>query len=313
MGAAAERSLSNDDTLTWNGHFGALVSRAAGYDIISCDCCGFRHVVPLPTAEDLQEEYSSAYYSEIKPTYLQDAGRDQTWASLAQDDRLSAMERRLGRTGTLVEIGSGPGFFLERAGARGWTAIGVEPSVQAARFSQSRGLTVHNSTFRDAVSQGLPAADAIAATNVLEHVPDPIEILDLAAALLKKGGVACITVPNDFSPLQLAAQLGQGHEEWWIAPPHHLNYFDFEALENLLRRVGLTPVERQTSFPMEAFLLMGDDYVRQPDVGAACHARRMSFDLSLETAGKGDVRRSLYAALASSGIGREATVVAVKT
>lgn len=313
MGAAAERILSGDETCTWEGHEGPALSHANGYDIIACAGCGFAHAIPLPTPEALEQEYASAYYAETKPTYLQDAGRDQAWARLFQDDRLDAIERALGRKGKLIEIGSGPGYFLEGAAMRGWDATGIEPSVQAASFSQQRGLTVHNRTFSDALAHGLPNADVIAATNVLEHIPNPIETLEAAARLLKPGGIACITVPNDFNPLQRVAQLGKGQPEWWLAPPHHLNYFDFASLEDLLRRVGFTPRERLTSFPMEAFLLMGDDYIREPESGPGCHRKRMSFDLAFEDAGMGDTRRTLYAALAAAGLGREATVVAVKT
>ncbi len=116
-----------------------------------------------------------------------------------------------------------------------------------------------------------------------------------------------MTVPNDYSPMQRAARAG-GLEPWWLAPPHHLNYFGFASLERLLARCGFAPVARRTSFPMEAFLLMGDDYVSQPPLGRALHAKRKAFDLALP---QGD-RRAFYAALAAAGFGREATVVAVK-
>lgn len=297
----------------WNGHSGPVVGHANGMDILACAACGFRHAIPLPSPAKLAREYAENYYAEAKPTYIADAGADQQWAKLFQDDRLDAVANALGRnTGTLIEIGSGPGFFLETASQRGWTAIGIEPSRQAAAFAQGRGLTVHNRTFTDALAHGLPQADVIAATNVLEHIPDPIEMLAAARDIMKSGGVMCLTVPNDFSPLQIAAQDGKGHAPWWIAPPHHLNYFDFDTLESLMRRLGFTPVERLTSFPMEAFLLMGDDYVSDPATGKDCHRRRMNFDLAFEAAGIGDVRRRLYGALAAAGIGREATVIAVK-
>ncbi len=67
-----------------------------------------------------------------------------------------------------------------------------------------------------------------------------------------------------------------------------------------------------TSFPMEAFLLMGDNYVGDPALGRASHAKRKRFDLALEQAGFGEARRALYRALAEAGIGREAVVIAVK-
>ena len=79
--------------------------------------------------------------------------------------------------------------------------------------------------------------------------PIPIAILLLARDLLEPGGVLCVGVPNDFSPFQIAAARAAGAGEWWVAPPHHLNYFDFDSLSDLLARLGFDVVERTTSFP----------------------------------------------------------------
>ena len=95
-------------------------------------------------------------------------------------------------------------------------------------------------------------------------------------------------------------------------PPHHLNYLNFTSLEDLLRRLDLEVVDTMTSFPMELFLLMGENYVGNDIVGKDCHARRKRFDLSLEKAGLGDTRRKFYRALANAGLGREAVVIARK-
>jgi hypothetical protein len=119
-------------------------------------------------------------------------------------------------------------------------------------------------------------------------------------------------VPNDFSPLQAAAKSALGSGEWWVAPPHHLNYFDFDSLSALLARLGLKEAERTTIFPMEAFLLMGENYLDAPALGRACHGKRKAFDLALEAAGLKATRRELYRSLAKLGIGREAVIIAVK-
>ena len=63
---------------------------------------------------------------------------------------------------------------------------------------------------------------------------------------------------------------------------------------------------------MEAFLLMGEDYTSDPDLGRTAHAKRKAFDLAFERAGLSRGRRGFYAALAAAGMGREATVIAVK-
>ncbi len=88
-----------------------------------------------------------------------------------------------------------------------------------------------------------------------------------------------------------------------MAPPHHLNYFDFESLSSLVTRLGFEVRERSTSFPMELFLLMGLDYTKDSDLGRACHNQRKRFDLSLEHAGFKETRRAFYRALAAAGLG----------
>lgn len=296
----------------WQGHAGPCLAAKAGYDIIACQACGFAHAVPLPDAAALAAEYRERYYSEEKPDYLAHAREDQAWAKLAQDDRLAAMERLLPASRRrLLEIGCGPGFFLQTAAARGWQCSGVEPSRQAAAHAQGLGLDVRNDFFDAQSAAMLGRFDAVHLMNVLEHVPDPIALLTLAIGLLDAGGIVCAGVPNDFSPLQLAAE-ASGLAPWWVAPPHHLNYFDFASLTELLQRLGLRTAERLTSFPMEAFLLMGEDYTADASLGRGCHNKRKRFDLALESAGLGDARRAFYRALAEAGMGREAVVIAVK-
>jgi hypothetical protein len=91
-----------------------------------------------------------------------------------------------------------------------------------------------------------------------------------------------------------------------------LNYFDFESLAGLMTRLGLNVTERTTTFPMEAFVMMGENYVGDPALGRACHTKRKQFDFAFEAAGLKETRRDFYRALAKLGIGREAVVIAVK-
>jgi SAM-dependent methyltransferase len=314
MGAAtAAKTSRNGTTSAWGLHQGQRIAQKGEHDIIACDICGFAHAVPLPDPATLEREYRENYYAEEKPSYLSHANEDQEWSNLAQSDRLAAFERILGAgRRRLLEIGSGPGFFLKTAQDRGWQVRGIEPSRQAAAHTRSLGVDVVEGFFTAETASMLGRFDAIHLNNVLEHTPAPIELLIQARECLEPGGLICVGVPNDFSPLQIAATKATEVEDWWVAPPHHLNYFDFASLSSLLTRLDFTVTERMTSFPMEAFLLMGDNYVGDPALGRACHTRRKSFDLALEQAGFGETRRALYRALAEAGIGREAVVIAVK-
>ena len=294
-------------------HYGPRLAAREKHDIIDCAHCGFKHAIPLPDAEAMERAYRQNYYAEEKPNFLAHAAEDQDWFALSQTDKLESLERLLPASRRrLLDIGCGPGFFLSTAKARGWEVHGIEPSAQAAAYARSLGVTVTEGFFGAQSARSLGHFDAITLTNMLEHVPDPLAIMTAAGELLAPGGALCIGVPNDFSPLQLAGRAAVNAGDWWVAPPHHLNYFDFDSLEALLRKQGLSPVERMTSFPMEAFLMMGENYTADQGLGRACHNKRKRFDMAFEAAGLRETRRAFYRALAGAGLGREAVVIAVK-
>ena len=292
-------------------HNGPRIAHGGSHDIIDCFACGFRHALPLPDPHQLEREYRDNYYSAEKPNFIAHAGEDQPWFELAQNDRLEAFEKlTAGRR--LLDIGCGPGFFLSTAIKRGWQGFGIEPSRQAAAHARTLGAQITEGLFTQDTAAALDRFDVVNLTNVLEHVPDPVTILTRAIGLLEPGGALCVGVPNDFSPFQIAARSAMSTGDWWVAPPHHLNYFDFESLENLIVRLGLKPAERTTSFPMEAFLMMGENYTADPALGRACHNKRKRFDFAFEAAGLKETRRDFYRAMAKLGIGREAVIIATK-
>ncbi len=299
-----------DHSSEFTDHHGPTVDQLGGFDVIDCGACGFRHVVPLPTPAELEAIYSEEYYSDEKPTYLAHAAEDAEWAALGYADRLTRLEQVLGTRGRLLDVGSGPGFFLKAASDKGWRVTGIEPSRQAAEFATNMGLEITNNFFSDETASTLGKFDAVVMTNMLEHVPDPIGLVMLARKVLKPFGAICLTAPNDYNGFQKALRDNAGVSPWWLAPPHHLNYFDFSSLERLVTRCGFQLRGRFTSFPMEMFALQGDLYVGDDVLGRALHKKRKVFDQTL--AGNAETRTAFYDALAQAGLGREAIVFAQK-
>lgn len=291
-------------------HRGETIESVDGFDVIECESCGFRHVMPLPSVAELDEEYRKHYFTAAKPDYVAQQREDLEWWSLVHGDRYELFERLLaGGRRRLLDVGSGPGFFLSHGRARGWSTVGVEPSEHAAAHARSLGEDVVEEPFTAALLPSLGAFDVVHMSEVLEHVRDPAEVLSLAHACLEPDGLVCIVVPNDFSPIQAAAREQLDKPAWWVAPPHHLNYFDFDSLTLLLERCGFDVCERTATFPIDLFLLMGDDYIGDETAGRAAHARRTRLELALERGHLGELRRDLYRVFARHGVGREALVV----
>lgn len=293
-----------------NTHTGETLDEVDGSTVLDCKECGFAHVMPLPSDEELQKFYEKDFYDTEKPDYFKSSEEDMEWWMARYTHYYDLLEAHTkGRR--LLDIGSGPGYFLDAGAKRGWDVLGFEPSVTAARYSSERGLMVVNDMFsaEKATSHGL--FDAIMISLVLEHVPDPVQFIEEAKQVLAPGGLLCIIVPNDYNPLQKLLVEYHGYKPWWVVPKHHLNYFSIESLTKLLQSRDFAPVEVETSYPMEFFLLSGRNYVGDSEVGRACHKERKAFETAL-FAGNKSLLQDMYHMWAKEGIGREVVLIARK-
>ena len=281
---------------------------------------GWRSVDPTPSPEALAEFYAGEYYQESHGTYE----RRYSEAELAHrrllaGELIHALEQARGRpaagSDTLLEIGSGEGFFLRAAIDAGYDARGLEFSDFGLR-AQHPDL-VDRVSFGDAfegldrlIAEG-SGADVCVMEHVLEHVADPEGLLARLPRLLRPGGVVAITVPNDFSPVQAEAKaLGLIERDFWVNAPQHLNYFNADNLPRLLWRLGFTVLDGFSSFPIDWFLHHpGSNYVVDPAAGKPAHRARLALDTLLAQNGLAAFH-GLGQALFACGAGRSITVIA---
>jgi SAM-dependent methyltransferase len=296
------------------------------YDIVVDPVWGYRRLEPLPSSPELDRFYESHYRD-----LLDDGGRapdlarliaggpdaltEREWqAATIHADVVAALQDGVGAglPRRALDVGCGTGELLRALVAAGWDAIGTEPAPGIAEVGRATGLQVEAATASEYVARwhaggGAPFG-AIVLLNVLEHVPDPAGLLTEITAALAPGGVLIARVPNDFNPLQEAAQRALGGRPWWVAVPDHVNYFDHVSIAGLIEAIGLEVIDRSADFPMELFLLMGFDYRNDQAVGSEVHRRRRQAEMALDPG----TRRSMGRAWAAAGIGRNALVVARK-
>ena len=295
-------------------HSGPVCQTAGDFSVIECESCQFKHVVPLPSPQALKDVYSNAYYTEDKPHYIDQYLEDKDWWNAIYKDRYESLEKYLGgRVGSLLDVGSGPGLFLALGRTRGWQVKGIEPSKKAFNYSRTvLNLDVDNVFLDASNSMTLGTFDVIHMGEVLEHLPEPTAMLQIAKKLIKQNGLLSLVVPNDFNPFQLILRDQFGFKPWWVAPPHHLNYFSHDSLKKLVERQGFEVMHMESTFPIDMFLMMGKNYVGHDEIGREMHSLRKTFDENLFVSGAFDLRSKLYRAFADLGLGREIVLYARK-
>ncbi len=281
---------------------------------------GFWQLDPKPGADEIGEFYMSRYYDLIRAEGRapeigrlmaggEKAARERDWLQKTLYADLAALLEAHAPAKSILDIGCGTGEFISYLNGRGFEAAGIEPSEEAAAMARKHGLDVFEGDWEGYLASpaaGRPKAGAVTLINVLEHVPEPVDLVNGIKQLLAPGGALVVVVPNDFSELQDFALQALGGEAWWVARPDHINYFDFDSMRGFLEALGLEVLDQQGTFPMELFLLMGDSYIGDPEAGARAHDRRRKFELALS----GDFRQKLYRALGNIGVGRQSLTIA---
>jgi SAM-dependent methyltransferase len=294
-------------------HYGKKISTKNGKDIINCEKCGFAHVYPLPTLEETENIYKNEYYQKEKPNYINENVIDKDWWIATYNRRFDVYEKLINsKNRSLLDIGSGPGVFLEAAKNRGWEVLGVEPNIDAANHTKKIGYEVINEMYDKKLSQKLKKFDLINLTLVLEHIVNPIDLIKLAYDQLNPNGIISIVVPNDFNPFQKILHNYLEFENWWIVPDHHLNYFNKETLSDCLIKNNFKIVHSETTFPIDIFLLMGDNYIKNPELGRIVHQKRILFEKILMDSGNGELLTNLYTEFSKFNIGRELFIIGKK-
>lgn len=151
--------------------------------------------------------------------------------------------------GRLLDIGCGLGWFLYSAKQRGWEVCGVDVSPRFTKHVKEKlGIeNVYTGTLEDlSLSEG--QFDVVTLKEVIEHVLYPVQLIQEAGRLVKKGGLIFVETPNPGSARARIARLlcrltgsGQFAAGTMLYPPIHLWGFSHRALKMILSQTGLAP------------------------------------------------------------------------
>jgi len=181
--------------------------------------------------------------------YEADVADALSYRSPVFDECLDRLEERRPQRGRLLDIGCGTGEFVATAVRRGWRSAGLEISSRAAELALRKGLDVCCCTLSSAPYRK-GSFDVITCLDVLEHVADPLQDLQLIRDLLAAEGLLVVRVPNTiFHLIKTRICAAFGVSDVGLQMDYHLNHFTPRTLVEALRRAGLRTLSVEVGAP----------------------------------------------------------------
>jgi SAM-dependent methyltransferase len=176
-----------------------------------------------------------------------------------------------------LDVGCGSGDFLSIARSAGWDTYGVDFDGNAVDQARQQGHRVEKGSI-DAVA-GHDKFDAITVSHVIEHVSDPLHLLQRCYALLKPGGYFWLETPN----LSSSGSMKYGRHWRGLEPPRHLVLFNRKALIGLLEGAGFAEIRDAPWAPRQEALFPISDASQRgaKDPGNAAPGRFKKYQMRL--------------------------------
>lgn len=253
----SERSLAYSAVRDW-----AFGSAPGLWTYWSCSGCHGLYLSPRPTPASIGNAYSRYYThdgdrSAGRLSAIKKRVRNEVWSNSLQTSlypRLGLPKilawttqwlrpwiaepfglRQLAQLpkGLLIDVGCGNGNKIKLAEQLGWQARGIELDAAAVKAAVAQGLQVELGGF-ELLANYEGQVDCLVCSHVLEHVHQPLRMIELLLAALKPEGVLLLSLPN------AASFLRHHYRENWrgLEAPRHLAIPDGAWLRAYLGRQG---------------------------------------------------------------------------
>ena len=190
------------------------------------------------------QKYTNAVYGDLDGLVKSfervrrlDAGESDNLGRVAYVDKMTKIYSGLTNENKLLDVGAGMGIFVYEMNRLGYKCTAIDPDARnVMHISDNIGVkAIHGDYLKIELEDMF---DVVTFNKVLEHVPEPSDLLEIATHNLKRTGMLYVEVPD----AEQALNHGSDREEFFI---DHFHIFSMESASRLLKDAGFT-VQDQT-------------------------------------------------------------------
>ncbi|WP_217447735.1 class I SAM-dependent methyltransferase [Maribellus comscasis] len=219
------------------------------FQIKKCSSCGFKITEEIEDEENIGSYYQSDEYISHSNTSkgLVNSVYHRVRKYMLGQKRKLVEKISPEQKGSILDIGTGTGFFLNEMKQHGWQTTGTEKSTEARQFVKSEfNLDVFPTEQLFGFKEN--KFDVVTLWHVLEHIHQLDANMETFHKILKAKGKLIIAVPNNSS------YDAEHYREYWAAydVPRHIWHFTPEQMESFGKRFGFKLTEVH-AMPFDSF------------------------------------------------------------
>ena len=205
-----------------------VLIRENGYNGIKCSQCGLIYVSPRPSAEEIVNLYGHDMAHVSAKSHISSRFPKRLHAK----HNLGIIKKFI-KKGTMLEIGTGAGFFLNEARKNSFEVYGIELNNALTDFVNTKlGIPCKVSPLETSLF-GEKKYDIIYHCDVISHFSDPITEFCKMNSMLNSKGLVVFETGN----------FGDVEEKYYkhfkkFQLPDHLFFFSEDNLKQLLTKTG---------------------------------------------------------------------------
>lgn len=219
------------------------------FDLFYCENCSFQFTQNFPVEAEIGKYYETLDYISHSDT---NKGLMNKLYHLVRKRMLNQKARLVfhftgKRSGRILDIGTGTGYFAHTMQQKGWKADAIEKNASARAFAKEHfDLDVKDDSGLKEFESG--KFDAITLWHVMEHLEHLDETWERLYELLSDKGILIVAVPN------CSSYDAEKYKEYWAAydVPRHLWHFTPSTMQQFGMKHNFILLAQQP-MPFDAF------------------------------------------------------------